>query len=162
MTGSIVQVSISRGGVPKVAVPEGEVGPLGIAGDGHADRVNHGGPERAVCLFAIEVIEALQAEGHPIAAGSAGENITTRGIDWEQVLPGTRLRLGREAVIEVTRYTTPCKTNQRWFADGDFMRMSQTLHPGWSRVYARVLSGGTVRPGDPVELVTQERMAAAR
>lgn len=160
-TGTIVQVSISRGGVPKVAVPEGEVGPLGIAGDGHADRINHGGPERALCLFAMEVIEALQAEGHPIAAGSAGENITTRGIDWERVLPGTRLRLGQEVEIEVTRYTTPCKTNQRWFAGGDFMRMSQTLHPGCSRVYARVLSGGTVRPGDAVGLVARERPVAA-
>jgi MOSC domain-containing protein YiiM len=151
--GSIEQVSISSGGVPKLAVTEAVIGPLGLAGDGHNDRANHGGPERAVCLFAIERLEALAAEGHPIGPGSAGENITTHGIDWDHVVPGTRLRLGRDVLLEITRYTTPCKTNHAWFKDGDFNRMHQALFPGWSRVYAKVLEPGTVRPGDPIELV---------
>lgn len=151
--GSIVQVSISRGGVPKLPVAEGVVTELGIEGDGHDNPDVHGGPERALCLFSIERIEAMAAEGHPIAAGSTGENITLRGIDWDLVVPGSRLRLGRDVVVEVTRYTTPCKTNARWFIGGDINRMHQNLFPGFSRVYARVLAGGVVRPGDPAELL---------
>jgi len=150
----IVQISRSAGGVPKLPLVEAEVTELGIEGDGHNDRENHGGPERALCLFAIERIETMAGEGHAITAGAAGENITTRGLDWDRVTPGTRLRLGANVVVEVTRYTTPCMTNQRWFMDGDFNRMHQNVHPGFSRVYARVLQPGRLRAGDPVVIVS--------
>jgi MOSC domain-containing protein YiiM len=151
--GIIVQVSISRGGVPRLPVAEGVVTDLGIEGDGHDNPDVHGGPERALCLFAIERIEAMAAEGHPIAAGSTGENITTRGIDWDLVVPGSRLQLGADVLVEITRYTTPCKTNARWFKGGDFNRMHQNLFPGFSRVYARVITAGVLRPGHEVELL---------
>ncbi|MGE5597350.1 MAG: MOSC domain-containing protein [Hyphomicrobiales bacterium] len=149
---TIVQLSVSPGGVPKLAVPEAEVTELGLAGDGHNDRFNHGGPERALCLFSLERIEGMAAEGHPIAPGSTGENVTIRGLDWDTVVPGTRLRLGDEVVAEVTRYTTPCATNKAWFIDGNLNRMHQALHPGWSRVYARVLRTGRIRTGDRVTI----------
>jgi MOSC domain-containing protein YiiM len=162
LSGRIVQVSISAGGVPKLPIVEGLVTEQGIVGDGHNQPPTvHGGPERALCLFALERIEALAAEGHPIFAGAAGENVTTEGIDWSSVVPGTVLRLGSEVVIEVTRYTTPCRTNARWFAGGDFNRMHQNLFPGWSRVYARVLAGGPIRPGDEIALVAPAAAAGA-
>lgn len=148
--GRIVQVNLSGGGVPKLPVLQAEVDELGIKGDRHDDHENHGGPERALCLYAIERIEALKAEGHPIGPGSAGENITVEGIDWDAVLPGTKLRLGADVLIEVTRYTTPCKTIKGAFIDGDFNRIHHMLQPGWSRVYARVLRNGWVRAGDTV------------
>ena len=151
--GRIVQISVSPGGVPKLPVEAAEVAELGIVGDGHADAEHHGGPERALCLFSLERIRALQAEGHPIAPGSTGENLTLEGIDWELVVPGARLRLGAHVLAEVTRYTTPCKTIRNSFAGGDFNRIHHAIHPGWSRVYARVLRGGVIRPGDPAELL---------
>jgi MOSC domain-containing protein YiiM len=95
----------------------------------------------------------MAAEGHPIAPGSAGENVTLRGLDWSLVVPGARLRLGAQVIVEITQYAAPCKTNRGWFKGGDFNRMSQKLHPGWSRTYARVLATGTIRPGDPVEVI---------
>lgn len=159
--GSIVQVNRSGGGVPKLPVPRADVTTLGIAGDGHDDRVNHGGPERALCLFAIERIEALAVEGHTIEAGAAGENITTRGIDWETVVPGARFRLGDGVLVEVTRYTTPCKTIEASFLAGNFNRIHQNVNPGWSRVYAKVLREGSIRPGDPIAFVTGEVAAPA-
>ena len=149
----IVQLSRSGGGVPKLPIVEAEVTELGIVGDAQNDTKNHGGPERALCLYAVEVIEALAAEGHAMAAGATGENITTRGLDWDLVIPGARLRLGGEVLIEVTRYTTPCYKNARWFMEGDFNRMHQNLFPGSSRVYARVLQPGHLRAGDPIEIV---------
>jgi MOSC domain-containing protein YiiM len=151
--GVIHQVSVSNGGVPKNAVPEGEITRFGVRGDRQRDTRNHGGPQRAVCLFSLEVIERLRAEGHPIAPGTAGENVTISGLDWPRVVPGARLRLGDEVVLEVTRYTTPCTNIAASFSDGDSTRILDKRHPGESRVYASVLAPGRIRPGDPVELV---------
>jgi MOSC domain-containing protein YiiM len=152
---TIWQVSVSSGGVPKRAVAEATVTEAGLQGDLHNDRRHHGGPDRAICLFALERVEALAAEGHPIAAGSTGENITTRGLDWNKVVPGTRLRLGADVIVEITSYAAPCKTNRRWFKEGHFNRMNEKLHPGWSRTYARVIHPGVVRPGQVVELLDE-------
>jgi MOSC domain-containing protein YiiM len=146
----IAQISRSGGGVPKLPVAEALVTELGLAGDAQNDTEHHGGVERALCLYSVEVIEALAAEGHAIAAGATGENITTRGLDWKLVVPGARLRLGSHVLIEVTRYTTPCYKNARWFLEGDFNRMHENLHPGFSRVYARVLEGGMLHAGDAI------------
>jgi MOSC domain-containing protein YiiM len=151
-TGAVHQISVSNGGVPKFAVPEAEVTERGVGGDRQRDTRNHGGPERAVCLYSLEVIERLRAEGHPIAPGTAGENITVSGVDWTLVQPGTRLRLGDQVLIEVTRFTTPCTNIAGSFVDGGYGRILGTNHPGESRVYARVLTPGRIRPGDLVEL----------
>ena len=151
--GSVVQVNVSGGGVPKLPVLEAQVGELGLAGDRHYDERNHGGRGRAVSLFAIELIEALAAEGHPITPGGTGENVTTRGIDWEAIVPGARLRLGPDCLLEVTSHTAPCFKIEGNFLDRDFSRISQKAHPGWSRAYARVLVPGRIRPGDAIELI---------
>ncbi len=149
----IVQVSISRGGVPKLAVAEARVTWLGLDGDRHGDGEHHGGPERAVCLFSLEQIEALRSEGHRIAPGVLGENVTVEGLDWTRIVPGARLRLGPDVLLEITRYTSPCTNIRLVFRDGDYARVSQKRRPGWSRVYARVLEEGTIRPGNDVELL---------
>lgn len=151
--GTIFSINISPGGVPKRPVTIVIVSLSGLQNDAHNDRVGHGGPDRAVCIYAIEIIEALQREGHPIAVGSAGENITLRGIDWELMAPGARLYVGDEVVLEVASFTRPCKTIMESFTDGRFARISQKVHPGWSRVYARVLSEGRIRSGDTVQLL---------
>jgi MOSC domain-containing protein YiiM len=62
----IVRISISPGGVPKRAIPSAWVTTEGLVGDAHRHR-HHGGQERAVCLYSIEVIEWLRIEGHSIA-----------------------------------------------------------------------------------------------
>ena len=149
----IVQLSVSNGGVPKKAVESVRVTALGLEGDAHRNREHHGGPERAVCLFAMETIRALQAEGHPLVPGTLGENVTLEGLDWSAVQPGARVRLGAEVVVEITRYTTPCFNIRPAFRDGDYSLVSQNRHPGRSRVYARVLETGTVRRGDPAQLL---------
>jgi len=147
--GRIVQLSVSNGGVPKRAVPMARITPLGLEGDAHRDGEHHGGPERAVCLFAMEAIRELQAEGHPLVPGALGENVTLEGLDWSAVQPGTRLQLGDEVVLEVTRYTTPCFNIRPAFRGGDYSLVSQKRHPGRSRVYARVIATGMLHGGDP-------------
>ncbi|MFQ5992463.1 MAG: MOSC domain-containing protein, partial [Nitrospiraceae bacterium] len=103
-----------------------------------------------------EVIEALRAEGHPIGPGSTGENVTLSGVDWSRIMPGTRLQVGDSVRLEVVSYTAPCEHNARWFLEGDFSRISQKKHPGWSRVYARVLAEGAVKQGAAVLLEQAE------
>lgn len=149
----IYQINISGGGVPKTPVATAEVKTLGIAGDAHRNRRYHGGPERALCLYSLEHLLALQKEGHPIVPGSAGENIVTVGLDLAALEPGTRLRLGDTVEIEIASYTAPCKTIAGSFIDGKFSRISQKLHPGWSRLYARVLREGHISAGDPIVLL---------
>jgi MOSC domain-containing protein YiiM len=150
---TIAQISVSPGGLPKLPVLAAQVTELGLEGDAHRDMEHHGGPERALCIFALEQIQALQAEGHMVSPGTIGENLTVAGLDWERVTPGSRLGLGDGVVIEVTRYTSPCFKIKQSFADGDYSRVSQKRHPGSSRVYARVLKTGRIKQGDPVRLV---------
>jgi MOSC domain-containing protein YiiM len=159
VNGTIIQVSVSRGGVPKTAVASARVTALGLEGDAHRDTEHHGGPERAVCLYAMEAITGLRAEGHPIVPGAIGENVTVQGLDWSAVVPGCCLRLGQSVLLQVTRYTSPCMNITRAFGDGDFARVSQKRHPGWSRVYARVLATGSIQPGDPVRLLDEVETA---
>jgi MOSC domain-containing protein YiiM len=149
----IAQISVSAGGVPKRAVEAGTVTALGLDGDAHRDLEHHGGPERALCLFSLERIRALQAEGHSVVPGAMGENVTVEGLDWDRVEPGTRIALGDAVLIEVTRYTVPCFNIAPFFKGREFSRVSQKRHPGYSRVYARVLRTGAIRTGDPVRLV---------
>lgn len=144
------QINRSDGGVPKLPVPEACITVEGVQGDRQRSLAIHGGRDRAVCLYSLERIEALQREGHRVAPGSAGENLTLAGLDWARLRPGSRLRIGETVRLEITSYTAPCSLNARWFRDGDFTRISQKRHPGWSRLYARVLAEGTVRAGDRV------------
>jgi MOSC domain-containing protein YiiM len=143
------QLSVSDGGVPKFAVPQATITKRGVEGDRQRNPPIHGGPDRAVCVFSLEIIEALQAEGHPIAPGSTGENVTLAGIDWSSVQSGDRMRVG-SVRLEFVSYTAPCVHNRRWFLNEDFSRISQKKYPGWSHLYARVLTEGVVRTGDPV------------
>ena len=150
--GSVESINTSRGGVPKRAVFEAFISAGGVSGDAHENLQHHGGPDRAVVLYSLEVIRALQREGHPIGPGTTGENLTVSGLDWPGVTPGCRLRVGA-VLLEITKYTTPCFKIGGSFIDREFIRIGQTQHPGWSRVCARVLQPGIVRPGDTVEHV---------
>ena len=152
-TGRIVQISISPGGVPKLPVDAARITLDGLDGDAHRDREHHGGPDRAVCLYSMDAIRALVAEGHVVAPGTLGENVTLEGLDWSRVAPGARLLLGATVVLQVTRYTSPCFNIKAAFVGGEFARVSQKRHPGWSRVYARVLREGTIQTGDPARFV---------
>jgi MOSC domain-containing protein YiiM len=153
-SGRIFQINVSNGGVPKLACAQTRVTELGLEGDHQQSTDIHGGPDRAVSLYSLDCILALQEEGHPIFPGAAGENLTISGLDWNLVTPGARLRLGSEVEVEVTRYTSPCENIAYAFMDEKFTRISQKVHPGWSRVYARVVQPGWIRVGEPVSLQT--------
>jgi MOSC domain-containing protein YiiM len=148
-TGRVVQINVNpNGGVPKYAVASALVTTKGVAGDKQRNRRFHGGPQRAVSLYSHDHIQALQAEGHPITPGSCGENLTIGGLDWTVLSVGDRLQIGDQLRIEITGYAAPCSNIIDSFAGGEITRISQKLHPGWSRLYAKVLAEGEVRVGD--------------
>ncbi len=149
-TARVFQINLSTGGVPKYPVDQAVVTRDGIEGDGHNDLKNHGGPDRALSLFSLERIHQLQEEGHPIFPGATGENLTLAGLPWDRLQPGAVLRLGETVRIEITSFTSPCQKIRAAFSDGDIRRTSQAENPGWSRLYARVLSAGRLRTGDVV------------
>ena len=149
-TGRVLQVNVSPGGVPKLPVGSTWVGPYGLEGDKHREFTVHGGPHRAVCLFGMEAIERLQAEGHPIVAGGAGENLTTWGIDWSLLPIGAVVAVGDEVLLEIASPTTPCATQTDNFSDGNFNRILIDRHPSDSRMYARVVREGHVAAGDHI------------
>jgi MOSC domain-containing protein YiiM len=149
-TGAIHALHLGTGGVPKPAVHAVSIDLGGVVGDRQATRNHHGAPFQAVCLWALEVIESLAAEGHPIAPGSAGENVTVSGIAWADVTPGVRLLIG-DVLCEVSSIAVPCRQNARWFSDRRFDRIHHR-HGPVSRMYATVLRPGTAAVGDAVVL----------
>jgi MOSC domain-containing protein YiiM len=147
----IFQINASEGGVPKRPLPQATVNELGITIDKQIHTKVHGGPDRALCLYSLERIQALQAEGHPIYPGSVGENITISGLEWDDVVPGVRLRLG-QVIVEITSYAAPCNLITASFADADSGRISHKKHPGWARAYARIINPGTCQISDFVAM----------
>ena len=146
-TGSVRALHVSSGGVPKNSVDEAHITGHGLDGDAQADRRHHGRPVQAVCLWSTEVIEALQAAGHPIHPGAAGENITLDGLDWSELLPGSRITVGAVPLL-ISAHAIPCAKNAQWFSDRDFNRILHDRSPGSSRLYAIPLTTGTVAVGD--------------
>ena len=152
--GRVVRVNISPGGVPKGPVPSARVGRLGLEGDAHQHDGVHGGPHRAICLFAIEAIRRVAADGHPIAPGTVGENLTTEGIELAALAPGTRLAIGADVLLELSGPANPCDVIRGSFRGGKSGRISILKHPLDSRVYARVLAGGTIAAGDVIRVLS--------
>jgi MOSC domain-containing protein YiiM len=110
---------------------------------------------RQVHLIHAELHEELRAGGFSVAAGQMGENVTTRGLDLLGLPTGARLRLGESAVVEITGLRNPCAQLERIQegllaavldkdADGNLIRKAGVM--------GVVLSGGPVRPGDPIRV----------
>jgi MOSC domain-containing protein YiiM len=160
VTGTVVQISLSPGGLPKRAVREAFLGPLGFEGDGHAHPAIHGGPEKAVLLIDAEGIDELAARGYPVFYGALGENLTVRGLDRRWFRSGDQYRVG-DATIEFTTLRTPCRSLdvygpaiKREIHDAQ-AKAGDTASPRWARsgFYARVLVPGMVRTGDIISLM---------
>ncbi|MFI6036360.1 MOSC domain-containing protein [Streptomyces sp. NPDC051315] len=108
---------------------------------------------RQVHLLHEELFAQVREAGFQVAAGELGENVTTRGVDLLGLPAGARLRLGAEAVVEVTGLRNPCAQIDR-FRKGLLKEVVGKDAGGRSvfraGVMSVVLNGGVVRPGDPV------------
>jgi MOSC domain-containing protein YiiM len=157
--GTVVQVSVSRGGIPKLAIPSAELTGTGIAGDAWRYPF-HGGRRKAILLMTIEGLDELIAQGFPLFPGAAGENLTTRGLDRRELRLGQRFRVG-DAAIELKQMRTPCGA-----LDVYGIRIQAAMYdarvqagdpasPRWglSGFYASVVQPGTIRADDTIALL---------
>jgi len=129
-----------RKGTPKRPVPQAIlVRDHGMEGDAHA------GPwHRQVSFLAVESLEAAKHRGIQAEFGDFAENIATEGIPWPEVPLGARFRLGSTAVVEITQIGKTCHTRCAiYHRSGDCIMPKEG-------VFARVVRGGIIRPGDPV------------
>ncbi|WP_332819578.1 MOSC domain-containing protein [Sphingopyxis sp.] len=130
------------------------VGPMGLAGDEQADRTVHGGIDKAIHHYPADHYpwwrEYLGDVPLLDAPGAFGENISTAGLDEQNVFLGDRFRLGT-ALVEVTQARQPCwKLDHRFETKGVMAQVVKTRRTGW---YYRVLEPGQVQAGDALELV---------
>ncbi|MFF5233946.1 MOSC domain-containing protein [Dactylosporangium sp. NPDC000521] len=131
--------------------PEGTA-PTGIAGDVVCDVRVHGGPDKAVYAYAREDLDRWAEElGRELTGGVFGENLTTSGLDVTGARIGERWRIGGEVLLEVASPRIPCRTFAAWLGEkGWIKRFTDRAEPG---AYLRVLRPGSIRAGDPIEVV---------
>jgi len=159
VTGAVVQISVSRGGVPKLPIPSATLTEGGVAGDGWRYPF-HGGRRKAILLVTIEGIDELIAMGFALFPGALGENITTRGLDRRAWRSGQRFRVG-DGAIELTQVRAPCSTLDVYgsgiqAASYDArVQAGDPESPRWalSGFYASVVQPGVVRPGHSMALL---------
>jgi len=162
MTGSIIQINVSPGGIPKRPIAEAEVTPEGVRGDAWAHPQIHGGRNQALLIITSEGIDELIAQGYPLYAGALGENLTTAGLDRRLMRIGQRYRAG-DVVLELTKMRTPCVTldvygpSIKQAVYDAQVNAGDASSPRWGLggFYARVLRSGFIRPKDIIDLVDQ-------
>jgi MOSC domain-containing protein YiiM len=141
----VISVNISSGGIPKAPLDVGVVKTDGIVGDGH-NHEKHNTPMQALCLFDIAGIEELKHEGYPLSPGAIGENVTLDGIDVDDLEIGDRLRFSGGVEVEITKRRKPC-----YVLDAIDTTLKKALIDRCG-VYAKVIEGGELRPGETVEV----------
>ena len=126
-------------GTTKETVSEAELQEgFGLVGDAHADCCTH----RQVSLLAIESINAMRESGYDVNPGDFAENLTTEGLDLVTLPVGTFLRLGNDVLLEVSQIGKECHTGC-----AIFRQVGKCIMPKQG-IFARVIRGGVVRPGD--------------
>ena len=147
----MLAVCRSHGGIPKQRVESAIVSERGLAGDKQRFPF-HGGPNRAVCLFAIEDYAKLARDGVVAEApGAFGENLLTQGLDYEELRSGDRLQVGDEVLLEIHDVREPCGTLKS--IDARF----PNLMLGRSGFLCRVLRGGEPRAGVAIRKLDASR-----
>jgi len=169
LTASVAAVSLSPAHAfskelrPSIRLVAG----IGVEGDAHAGvTVKHRSrvavdptqPNlRQVHLIHAELFEELSGRGFSVLPGEMGENVTTRGVALLDLPTGARLRLGDAAIVEITGLRNPCAQIERFRPGLLAAVLDRDAQGGLVRkagVMGVVIAGGTVSPGDPIEVET--------
>jgi len=142
--GKIKAVSISKErGTRKYNVPTAELKVnFGVTGDAHG-----GSQDRQVSLLAAESIDKMTAKGIKVAAGDFAENITTEGIDLQELSVGSKIRVGPEAEIEITQFGKRCH------GACEILKLVGDCVMPREGLFAKVIKPGQIKPGDEIEVL---------
>ncbi len=157
----IVQINVSRGGLPKRPIPQALLTWTGVEGDLCAHPQYHGGPDQSVLIVAAEVVDDLAARGFPVFYGAMGENLTVRGLALDSLRTGQTWRAG-DAILELTKIRVPCSTldiygrGLRQELYDVRVKQGDATSPLWARsgFYASVRRPGVVMAGAPFEILS--------
>lgn len=129
-----------------------QVTTTGIAGDGQADMVNHGGVDKAICVYPLANYPHWQeVVGHELSRAAFGENFTVEGITEADVCIGDVWRVGDDVIVQVSQPRQPCwKLARRWQRKTLALEVQESGKTGW---YFRVLTAGEVQAGMPLTLI---------
>jgi len=149
MKGIIVAVCISeKEGTKKTPVAEGcLVKDFGLKGDAHGD---HGIPKQ-VSLLSTGSIEKMKKQGFKVGPGDFAENLTVEGVELCTLLPGRQFRVSRDIILEITQIGKACHGTCTIFKE-----VRKCIMPR-EGIFARVIEGGYVRPGDEIKLVKESQ-----
>ena len=148
MTSVLAVCTSEKKGTKKTPVAEVVIKKdFGVVGDAHADCATH----RQVSLLAIESIDKMRNKGFDLNPGDFAENITTRGIVLASLPIGTLFNIGEEVVLEMTQIGKECHA-----ACAIRQQVGDCIMPR-EGVFAKVIRGGRVRPGDTINVILKER-----
>ncbi len=142
--GRIKAISISeKRGTQKTNIPEAELKiDFGIVGDAHAANWH-----RQLSLLAIESIDKMVAMGAKVSPGNFAENITTEGIELLKLSVGSKLKVGKDAQLEITQIGKECHRRCTIFEQvGDCVMPREGI-------FAKVAEGGVIKVGDIIEVL---------
>lgn len=127
---------------PKKQIAEAELRPdWGLAGDAHA-----GPGKRQVSLLAVESINKMKEKGVDVGFGSFAENITTQGINLVELPIGQKLRIGSDAILQVSQIGKECHGRCAvYYKIGDCIMPREGI-------FATVIKGGNIKKGDKIEI----------
>jgi len=140
----IVSIAVSKKkGTRKTPVKEAFISRNhGLRGDAHAGKWH-----RQVSFLSAEAIDSARKKGLDVTFGDFAENISTTGVDWKILPLGTRVRLGKTVVVEITQIGKQCHNKCAiYYQAGDCIMPREG-------VFARVLAEGTIRCGDGIEIL---------
>ena len=142
----IVSIAKSKKkGTRKVQVDEANL----IQDHGLEDDAHAGDWHRQVSFLSSESIEKAREQGLDVTFGDFAENIATSGVDWVKTPIGTQFRLGDSVLVEVTQIGKECHNKCAiYYMAGDCIMPKEG-------VFARVLEGGKIRRGDPIQIMTE-------
>jgi MOSC domain-containing protein YiiM len=139
----IAVCSSKEKGTKKATVAEGVLKEdYGLVGDAHADCCTH----RQVSLLAMESINRMRGQGFQVGPGDFAENLTTQGLEFASLRPGTRVSIGGDVRLEITQIGKECHSGC-----AIYQQIGKCIMPK-DGIFARVVRGGTVRAGDLIRI----------
>ncbi len=144
-TGKSIAVCRSdKKGTSKDVVPEGQFCEgFGMVSDAHADFATH----RQVSLLATESIDKMRKLGLNLGPGAFAENLTTEGIDIASIPVGTKVKVGKEVVLEISQIGKECHAGC-----AIFRQVGKCIMPK-EGVFGRVVKGGKITAGDKIKVI---------
>ncbi len=142
----VLSINISEGGIPKIPVPSIRLTVAGLEGDGH-NHAKHNTPFQAVCIQDLEKLAELSQNGYILSPGQAGENLTVKNLNVNELPMGAILKFSGGVILEISKIRKPC-----YVMDAIHPRLKEDA-AGKHGMYARVLKEGILKTGETIEVI---------